>query len=429
MKLAIFDIDQTLTKTDDVDSQCFVQAFADFGIKDINTNWASYGHTTDSGITLQIFLLHLKRVPETSELLQLQHRFVELLQQQYTKNNAMFAEMLGASVMLDKLAQTEDWAIALATGGWRASALMKLQSAELNFSIPAAFADDGISREDILTTAISRAKTQYNQSDFEKIVCIGDAIWDVLTAVQLQLPFVGVASGEQKTILQNAGVEQVIEDFVNFDEFFQALNVASIPKQEKLSEVQKRSLPPSYFEALYGTNPDPWKFETSEYEAKKYTVTIAALPNKRYQSAFEIGGSIGVLTEMLAHKCDSLLSIDVSQIAQCKARQRCQHLEHVRFEIMCLPEQYPEEKFDLTLVSEVAYYWCWEDLKKAQIAIVEHLQPGGHLLLVHWTLYARDYPLNGDQVHDSFLELTPTKLRHLKAQREEQYRLDLFERV
>ena len=132
---------------------------------------------------------------------------------------------------------------------------------------------------------------------------------------------------------------------------------------------------------------------------------------------------------MLAPKCASLLSIDVSEIAQRKARQRCQHLEHVRFEIMCLPEQYPQGMFDLTLVSEVGYYWCWEDLKKAQIAILEHLQPGGHLLLVHWTLYARDYPLNGDQVHDSFLELTPTKLRHLKAQSEEQYRLDLFERV
>lgn len=192
---------------------------------------------------------------------------------------------------------------------------------------------------------------------------------------------------------------------------------------------QPDSLPPSYFDELYSADPDPWKFETSEYEASKYATTIAALPKQRYRSAFEIGGSIGVLTEKLAPKCDSLLSVDVSKLAQDKAIKRCQYLPQVRFQIMRVPEQYPDEMFDLTLVSEVGYYWCWKDMKKAQQCILDHLEPGGHLLLVHWTLYARDYPLSGDEVHNSFFELTPTKLRHLKGQREEQYRLDLFERV
>ena len=236
MKLAIFDIDRTLTKTNDVDTQCFVKAFAlEFGIEDINTNWASYGHTTDSGITLQIFQEFLGRVPEESELSRLQHRFVNLLQQCYTADNQMFAEIPGATVMLRKLREAEDWAIAFATGGWCASACMKLDSAGLSVGqLPTAYADDGISREDIVKTAISRAKAVYAQSDFEKIVCIGDGIWDVLTAVQLQLNFVGVASGEQKIILQDAGVEQIVEDFVNFDNFLEALNTASIPKPEKL---------------------------------------------------------------------------------------------------------------------------------------------------------------------------------------------------
>lgn len=195
-----------------------------------------------------------------------------------------------------------------------------------------------------------------------------------------------------------------------------------------MNQNQPNSLPPSYFDKLYSDDPDPWKFETSEYEANKYAATIAALPKQRYRSAFEIGGSIGVLTEKLAQKCDSLLSIDVSKLAQDKAITRCKHLPQVRFEIMSVPEQYPNEMFDLTLVSEVGYYLCWQDLKKTQQLILQHLEPGGHLLLVHWTLYAKDYPLSGDEVHDSFLELTPTKLRHLRSQREEQYRLDLFER-
>ena len=192
---------------------------------------------------------------------------------------------------------------------------------------------------------------------------------------------------------------------------------------------QKQSLPPSYFDNLYSADPDPWKFETSEYEANKYAATIAALPKQRYRSAFEIGCSIGVLTQKLASRCDSLLSVDVSEQALETAIERCQNIPQVRFQIMSVPERYPKQMFDLTLVSEVGYYWCWEDLKKAQKLILDRLEPGGHLLLVHWTLYANDYPLSGDEVHDTFFELVPTQLRHLARQREEQYRLDLFERV
>ncbi|MEC4985742.1 MAG: SAM-dependent methyltransferase [Oscillatoria sp. PMC 1068.18] len=190
-----------------------------------------------------------------------------------------------------------------------------------------------------------------------------------------------------------------------------------------------QSLPPEYFEKMYRENPDPWNFETSEYEAKKYQATLAALPKTFYHNALEIGGSIGVLTAMLAPLCQNLLSLDVSETAQKKAIQRCQNLPQVRFQIMRFPETYPAAIFDLILVSEVGYYWGDADLVKSQQLILEHLQLGGHLLLVHWTPYVADYPLTGDRVHDSFLKLNPEKLRHLKGRREDKYRLDLFERV
>ncbi|MBF2066882.1 MAG: methyltransferase domain-containing protein [Calothrix sp. C42_A2020_038] len=264
---------------------------------------------------------------------------------------------------------------------------------------------------------------------FERIVLVGDGIWDVLTAIQLQLPFVGATNNTQKQVLEEASVERIITDFKDIESFFQALNTATIPIPHKPKEVLNNSLPPSYFETLYATNPDPWQFETSEYEAKKYTHTIAALAKARYQSALEIGGSIGILTQKLAPYCNFLLSVEVSKIAQEQARIRCQALPQVRFEIMRIPEQFPQERFDLVLISEVGYYWCPEDLQKAQTAILRSLEPGGHLLLVHWTEYARDYPLNGNDVHDSFLKLAPTQLKHLKGQHEKQYRLDLFERI
>lgn len=191
----------------------------------------------------------------------------------------------------------------------------------------------------------------------------------------------------------------------------------------------RRSLPPSYFEQLYATDPDPWQFETSDYEAQKYAATLAALPKPQYRSGFEIGGSIGVLTEKLGERCQSLLSVDVCAQAQARAQVRCRHLPHVEFAQMQVPHQFPERIFDLIVVSEVGYYWGWDDFPTAQRLIARHLEPEGHLLLVHWTPQTRDYPLSGDEVHAAFWEQVGTLYSSLISQREQRYRLDLFERL
>ncbi|UFP95250.1 class I SAM-dependent DNA methyltransferase [Gloeobacter morelensis] len=190
---------------------------------------------------------------------------------------------------------------------------------------------------------------------------------------------------------------------------------------------ERPSLMPEYFEALYRENADPWNFETSPYEDAKYTATLDALSKPRYRSAFEIGCSIGVLTARLAERCEALLAVDVCDKALTRARERCRALAQVSFERLRVPEGYPRGPFDLTLVSEVGYYWSWSELRQAQRLLLEHLEPGGHLLLVHWTPFARDYPLRGDEVHDAFGALAG--LSHRLGRREQQYRLDLYERI
>jgi SAM-dependent methyltransferase len=192
---------------------------------------------------------------------------------------------------------------------------------------------------------------------------------------------------------------------------------------------KSRSLTTDFFEALYRENPDPWQFATSEYEAQKYATTLEALPRERYAAGFEIGGSIGIMTEQLAQRCDRLLSIDVSRIAQSQAIQRCQHLTNIDFQLMSVPHQFPDDAFDLLVLSEVGYYWIWDDLHKAQNLILDRLQPQGHLLLVHWIVDARVLPLTGDQVHDSFLKLVPDRFKQIHSLTTDKYRLDLLEKI
>ena len=72
------------------------------------------------------------------------------------------------------------------------------------------------------------------------------------------------------------------------------------------------TLGPGYFDAMYAAAPDPWSLRTRWYEARKYAISIAMLPRQRYRDAFEPGCSVGVLTGMLAPRCDRLLSCDMA---------------------------------------------------------------------------------------------------------------------
>lgn len=195
---------------------------------------------------------------------------------------------------------------------------------------------------------------------------------------------------------------------------------------------QPNTLPPDYFDEVYRANNDPWGFETSPYEQGKYADTMAALPPERqYESAFEVGCSLGVLTEQLAVRCRHLLAIDVAEAPLQRAQQRCAHLLQVEFQKLMLPAEFPtSRRFDLVVLSEVGYYWAAPDLALVAEHLLAALQPGGHLLLVHWTPPVHDYPLTGDEVHDFFLSKAGSDgpLEHLHGHRAAQYRLDLLAR-
>ena len=190
-----------------------------------------------------------------------------------------------------------------------------------------------------------------------------------------------------------------------------------------------QTLPEEYFTHVYHNNEDPWNFETSAYEKAKYAATVNALPKPLYEEAFEVGCSIGVLTALLAQRCKQLLAVDAVEAPLLKARKRLQGSANVTIKNMAVPEEFPSGMFDLILVSEVGYYLSLEDLHKFSHQIITHLQPGGQLLLVHWTPEVPDYPLTGDEVHELFMRQSGSgkPLKHLHHQQEEKYRLDLFE--
>jgi hypothetical protein len=108
--------------------------------------------------------------------------------------------------------------------------------------------------------------------------------------------------------------------------------------------------------------------------------------------------SVGVLTDLLAQRCDRLLAVDVSARAVSTTTKRLVGRSHVTVGQWQLP-QWPTARFDLVVLSEVAYYLDAEDLTATLDAAVTSLEPAGDLVAVHWRHPVTDYPLTGEAVH------------------------------
>ena len=155
---------------------------------------------------------------------------------------------------------------------------------------------------------------------------------------------------------------------------------------------------------------------------------MKALPRPRYQSALEVGCSIGVLTRLLASRCGAVLGIDAARTPLAEARRRCADLPSVRFEQMFVPEQWPNGVFDLILLSEVVYYLSREDVDRLAARVIRSLVRGGAVVLVHWT-GPTDYPLSGDEAVALFIERMGSTCIVDHLDRYSHFRLDVLSRA
>lgn len=165
------------------------------------------------------------------------------------------------------------------------------------------------------------------------------------------------------------------------------------------------TLPADYFDRLYEARDDPWRLATRWYETRKRAITIASLPDERYGRALEIGCSIGVLTEQLAPRCDSLVATDLSAAAVELARQRVSGHPQVTVDVADAAVDFPSGTFDLIVLSEVGYYFSRSALASLLDTVNQHLAPGGTLLACHWRHPVADYPLDGDEVQRAVLAM------------------------
>ncbi|HEY5104533.1 MAG TPA: SAM-dependent methyltransferase [Acidimicrobiales bacterium] len=181
-----------------------------------------------------------------------------------------------------------------------------------------------------------------------------------------------------------------------------------------------------YFAKMYSGSEDPWNFATSSYEQRKYELTMSMLPRSRYRSAFEPGCSIGVLSELLARRCDRLLIGDFIPSVLEQARERLAPYKNVAAKFLTIPEDWPEQDFDLVVLSEILYYFDISTLDEILDRLIETTEPGAHVMAVHWR-GETDYPLSADRAH-AFIN-GRAELQKIAHHAEDEFVMDLWERA
>jgi trans-aconitate methyltransferase len=160
-----------------------------------------------------------------------------------------------------------------------------------------------------------------------------------------------------------------------------------------------------HFEGLYLAKDDPWDLATKWHDQRKYAVTVASLPREHYRRCYEPGASIGLLTRLLAARCDEVLAVDAVESAVEQAREVVRDLPNVRVERALLPAQQPDGSFDLIVVGDLLYYLSADDLTATLDGLLEHLEPGGDLVSVHFRDRENGGSYDGFNAHEALAGL------------------------
>ncbi|MDC3388700.1 HAD family hydrolase [Flavobacteriaceae bacterium] len=210
-KLIIFDIDGTLIDSVSNYHEVIIKAMNALGISSIDSNFNALKHHTDSYALKYNYENFFNKELPLSLLNDFELKIVE-----YLKLDTKTIAIKGSAEVLNQLCM-RGYAIAFATGSLQKSAIFKMNSAGLDMNIEVlATSKTSFSREGFILEAIDKAKSIYNVSHFDKIVSIGDGIWDLKTAQNLKLNFIGIGL-KNKELMQENGMEIWFEDFSTFD--------------------------------------------------------------------------------------------------------------------------------------------------------------------------------------------------------------------
>ncbi len=208
--LFVFDIDGTLTDSVSNYLISVTKSLFELGISDIDTDYDNYKHHTDS----YALRYNYERNFDTNMPEGFLDRFeTEIVRQMSTIGQAK--EIKGAKSLITHFRNTNT-PFCFATGALPKPSFLKLNQCEIWYHEDLlATSKTHESREGFVLEAIEKAKTFYNQQNFDRIISIGDGVWDFQTAQNLSLDFVGIGN-RNRVQLTDKGAKHCFEDLMEF---------------------------------------------------------------------------------------------------------------------------------------------------------------------------------------------------------------------
>jgi phosphoglycolate phosphatase-like HAD superfamily hydrolase len=217
MHLVMFDIDGTLVDSTGFDGELYAEAVRSILKVEVDRNWDAYEHVSDSGILEQL-LRDACFDGERAELaVRVQQRFVTLVRDYLTRQPGAVGEIAGARHLVERLLSMPRVRVAVATGGWGPTALLKLRHIGIDVErLGFASSSDAPARVDIMRLAAQRAM---HGAAVTRTTYFGDGPWDRRASAELEYDFVAVGTAVRHSL--------VYADLSATDAILEALGLAS----------------------------------------------------------------------------------------------------------------------------------------------------------------------------------------------------------
>lgn len=227
--LVLFDVDGTLIHSEKNDSRSFAETYEElYGLPFPTIDWLRYEHVTDTTILQSVLGEHFERECNWEEVEVFQENYIARMARKRAFDAKPYREVPYPRATIERLLADPRFVVAIATGGWRDSALFKLHYLDFPVeAIPVVGADHKYTREAILEEAVGLVRQ--TMPDISRIVYIGDALWDVRTTRQLDMSFVGIRVRGDVELLLREGVQHVFTDFSDYGRFLEAVALAGPP--------------------------------------------------------------------------------------------------------------------------------------------------------------------------------------------------------
>jgi len=188
--LVVFDIDGTLVDSTGFDSSLYVDALRDVLEYEASFDWSAFPHVTDAGLLDECMRRRGLSDPDASLRREFQARFIESVRTYIDANPGQVREIPGARAMFDSLRRLPGLQVAIATGGWHETALMKLAAAGFEVgATPMATSSDHHDRREIMRLAERRACGELPP---RRRTYFGDGAWDQQACHSLGWEFIAI---------------------------------------------------------------------------------------------------------------------------------------------------------------------------------------------------------------------------------------------